>query len=103
MNYKKDTTLGQTKEFDAQIHLLDIPNEIKVDMSAVIFGRTIFWVWTKFMSITVALNSGALVARQDWAAVPIQAALPLVPVEQPTNQCSFHPPEILGPPICIIP
>merc|ERR1719261_1155267 len=28
--YKKDTTLGQTKEFDAQIQVLDIPNEIKV-------------------------------------------------------------------------
>ena len=32
----KNTTLRQTKESDAQIHLLDIPNEIKVDMSAVI-------------------------------------------------------------------
>ena len=30
MVYKKDTTLGQTKEFDAQIQVLDIPNEIKV-------------------------------------------------------------------------
>merc|ERR1719281_400674 len=30
MIYKKDTTLGQTKEFDAQIQVLDIPNEIKV-------------------------------------------------------------------------
>merc|ERR1719313_115023 len=29
MVYKKDTTLGQTKEFDAQIQVLDIPNEIK--------------------------------------------------------------------------
>merc|ERR1719329_1184089 len=28
MVYKKDTTLGQTKEFDAQIQVLDIPNEI---------------------------------------------------------------------------
>merc|ERR1712100_714027 len=27
--YKKDTTLGQTKEFDAQIQVLDIPGEIK--------------------------------------------------------------------------
>eukprot|EP00971_Amphidinium_carterae_P004232 84479-Amphidinium_carterae.1 len=29
MVYKKDTTLGQTKAFDAQIQVLDIPNEIK--------------------------------------------------------------------------
>merc|ERR1712110_201341 len=29
MVYKKDTTLGQTKEFAAQIQVLDIPNEIK--------------------------------------------------------------------------
>merc|ERR1719326_1955441 len=29
MVYKKDTTLGQTKEFTAQIQVLDIPNEIK--------------------------------------------------------------------------
>merc|ERR1711977_643137 len=28
MVYKKDTTLGQTKEFAAQIQVLDIPNEI---------------------------------------------------------------------------
>jgi elongation factor 1-alpha len=33
MIYKKDTTLGQTKEFDAQIQVLDIPNEIKVGYS----------------------------------------------------------------------
>merc|ERR1712179_581195 len=30
MVYKKDTTLGQTAEFDAQIQVLDIPNEIKM-------------------------------------------------------------------------
>merc|ERR1712195_206054 len=30
MVYKSDKTLGQTKEFDAQIQILDIPNEIKV-------------------------------------------------------------------------
>eukprot|EP00971_Amphidinium_carterae_P099477 1967982-Amphidinium_carterae.1 len=29
MVYKKDSTLGQTKAFDAQIQVLDIPNEIK--------------------------------------------------------------------------
>merc|ERR1719165_61068 len=29
MIYKKDTTLTQTAEFDAQIQVLDIPNEIK--------------------------------------------------------------------------
>merc|ERR1712216_343864 len=28
MVYKKDTTLGQTREFDAQIQVLDIPNEM---------------------------------------------------------------------------
>ena len=33
MVYKKDTTLGQTKEFDAQIQVLDIPNEIKAGFS----------------------------------------------------------------------
>ena len=33
MVYKKDTTLGQTAEFDAQIQVLDIPNEIKTGYS----------------------------------------------------------------------
>ncbi|CAK0831872.1 unnamed protein product, partial [Prorocentrum cordatum] len=37
--YKKDTTLGQTKEFDAQIQVLDIPNEIKVGYSPIGFVR----------------------------------------------------------------
>merc|ERR1711977_477898 len=32
---KKDTTLGQTKEFDAQIQVLDIPNEIEVGYSPI--------------------------------------------------------------------
>merc|ERR1712031_9640 len=39
MVYKKDTTLGQTKEFDAQIQVLDIPNEIKVGYSPIGFVR----------------------------------------------------------------
>merc|ERR1719224_181945 len=39
MVYKKDTTLGQTKEFDAQIQVLDIPNEIKVGHSPIGFVR----------------------------------------------------------------
>merc|ERR1712157_201891 len=39
MVYKKDTTLGQTKEFDAQIQVLDIPNEIKVGYSPTGFVR----------------------------------------------------------------
>ena len=33
MVYKKDTTLGRTREFDAQIRVLDISNEIKVGYS----------------------------------------------------------------------
>ena len=33
--YKKDTTLGQTREFAAQIQVLDIPNEIKVGYSPI--------------------------------------------------------------------
>merc|ERR1712224_586388 len=37
MVYKKDTTLGQTKEFDAQIQVLDIPNEIKTGYSPIGF------------------------------------------------------------------
>jgi elongation factor 1-alpha len=37
--YKKDTTLGQTKEFAAQIQVLDIPNEIKVGYSPIGFVR----------------------------------------------------------------
>merc|ERR1712045_157590 len=37
MVYKKDTTLGQTREFDAQIQVLDIPNEIKVGYSPIGF------------------------------------------------------------------
>merc|ERR1712107_956702 len=36
---KKDTTLGQTKEFSAQIQVLDIPNEIKVGYSPIGFVR----------------------------------------------------------------
>ena len=39
MIYKKDTTLGQTKEFDAQIQVLDIPNEIKVGYSPIGFMK----------------------------------------------------------------
>merc|ERR1712032_1144022 len=39
MVYKKDTTLGQTKEFDAQIQVLDIPGEIKVGYSPIGFVR----------------------------------------------------------------
>jgi len=39
MVYKKDTSLGQTKEFDAQIQILDIPNEIKVGYSPIGFVR----------------------------------------------------------------
>jgi len=39
MVYKKDTTLGQTKEFNAQIQVLDIPNEIKVGYSPIGFVR----------------------------------------------------------------
>merc|ERR1711866_15649 len=34
-----DTTLGQTREFDAQIQVLDIPNEIKVGYSPIGFVR----------------------------------------------------------------
>eukprot|EP00971_Amphidinium_carterae_P142160 2815980-Amphidinium_carterae.1 len=39
MVYKKDSTLGQTKAFDAQIQVLDIPNEIKVGYSPIGFVR----------------------------------------------------------------
>merc|ERR1712179_524391 len=39
MVYKKDTTLGQTAEFDAQIQVLDIPNEIKCGYSPIGFVR----------------------------------------------------------------
>merc|ERR1719472_333352 len=39
MVYKKDTTLGQTTEFAAQIQVLDIPNEIKVGYSPIGFVR----------------------------------------------------------------
>merc|ERR1712154_594267 len=39
MVYKKDTILGQTKEFSAQIQVLDIPNEIKVGYSPIGFVR----------------------------------------------------------------
>merc|ERR1712076_364669 len=47
MVYKKDTTLGQTREFDAQIQVLDIPNEIKVGYSPIGFvrcGRSACWI-----------------------------------------------------------
>jgi len=39
MVYKKDTSLGQTREFAAQIQVLDIPNEIKVGYSPIGFVR----------------------------------------------------------------
>merc|ERR1712094_10119 len=39
MVYKKDTTLGQTRAFDAQIQVLDIPNEIKCGYSPIAFVR----------------------------------------------------------------
>ena len=39
MVYKKDTTLGQTREVDAQIQVLDIPNDIKVGYSPIGFVR----------------------------------------------------------------
>merc|ERR1719465_324549 len=40
MIYKKDTTLTAVKAFDAQIQVLDIPNEIKVGYSPIGFVRT---------------------------------------------------------------
>ena len=39
--YKKDTTFGQTKEFDAQIQIIGIPNEIKIGYSTTT-GRLMF-------------------------------------------------------------
>merc|ERR1719217_1409347 len=39
MVYKKDTTLGQTREFSAQVQVLDIPNEIKCGYSPIGFVR----------------------------------------------------------------
>lgn len=39
MIYKKDTTLAQTKEFDAQVHVLEIPGEIKIGYSPIGFVR----------------------------------------------------------------
>ena len=38
--YKKDSTLGRTKEFNAQTQVLDIPNETKVDCSPIGFVRS---------------------------------------------------------------
>merc|ERR1719382_2274033 len=40
MVYKKDTSLGAVKCFDAQVQILDIPNEIKVGYSPIGFVRT---------------------------------------------------------------
>merc|ERR1712087_865739 len=40
MVYKKDTTLGAVKCFDAQVQILDIPNEIKIGYSPIGFVRT---------------------------------------------------------------
>eukprot|EP00928_Gymnodinium_smaydae_P008741 TRINITY_DN13205_c0_g1_i1.p1 TRINITY_DN13205_c0_g1~~TRINITY_DN13205_c0_g1_i1.p1 ORF type:complete len:474 (+),score=93.44 TRINITY_DN13205_c0_g1_i1:29-1450(+) len=39
MIYKSDTTLGRTMHFDAQIQVLDIPNELKVGYSPIGFVR----------------------------------------------------------------
>ena len=35
MVHKKDTTMGHTKEFDAQIQVLDLPNEINTAYSPI--------------------------------------------------------------------
>ena len=51
-----------------------------------------FWDLIKFTSVML-LNSEARGVRQDWVVVPIQEALPLVPVE--TSQCSFLLSEML--------
>merc|ERR1719235_2827704 len=40
MVYKKDTSLTQVKSFDAQVQILDIPNEIKCGYSPICFVRT---------------------------------------------------------------
>merc|ERR1712176_46020 len=40
MVYKKDTSLSPVKSFDAQVQILDIPNEIKVGYSPIGFVRT---------------------------------------------------------------
>merc|ERR1719386_46192 len=39
MIYKKDASLGQTKDFTSQIQVLDLPNEIKVGYSPIGFVR----------------------------------------------------------------
>jgi len=39
MVYKKDTTLGQTREFTAVVQVLDVPNELKVGYSPIAFVR----------------------------------------------------------------
>ena len=39
MAYKRDTTFGQTREFDAQIQVLDIPNKIKVGYQPIGYVR----------------------------------------------------------------
>lgn len=39
MVYKKDTTLAPVKCFDAQVQILDIPNEIKAGYSPIGFVR----------------------------------------------------------------
>ena len=39
MVHKKDTTMGHTKEFDAQIQVLDLPNEINTAYSPIGFVR----------------------------------------------------------------
>merc|ERR1712228_712576 len=40
MVYKKDTSLSPVESFDAQVQVLDIPNEIKVGYSPIGFVRT---------------------------------------------------------------
>ena len=39
MTYKKDTTAAETKKFDAQVPVLDIPNEIKGGYSRIGLAR----------------------------------------------------------------
>merc|ERR1712199_113484 len=60
MVYKKDTTLGQTKEFDAQIQVLDIPNEIKIGYSPMEDGQGDWWQEARGSSFSQVQRDGAV-------------------------------------------
>merc|ERR1712014_410212 len=102
MVYKKDTTLGQTKEFNAQIQVLDIPNEIKTGYSPIGFvrcGRSACriskLVWKMGKETGGKKNGGSSlfeVQRDGRVLLPTSAAISLRQFQELRGpfSCRFH-------------